>query len=116
MVVAVLDGGCLVAPEPQANKPSLISSLEAQYANVYPMGSTEIRCIASAPEGDEVQLKWSSTGGTFIGDGPTVTWRAPNDYGDYHIMVVAKDNDGSSAEATTTISVVARPYKGCCGR
>jgi len=116
MVLVMFFGACLVTSEPQGNKPSLISSLEAEYISVYPRGASEIRCVVSDPESDAVQFTWSSTGGTLTGDGATVTWEAPIDYGDYHIMVIAKDGNGGSAEATLTISVIPRPYRGCCGR
>jgi hypothetical protein len=116
MVLVMLLGACLIMPEQQGNKLSLISSLEAEYVSVYPRGVSEIRCVVSSPESDAVQFTWSSTGGTLKGDGATVNWEAPIDYGDYHIMVIARDRNGASAEATLTISVVPRPYQGCCGR
>jgi len=116
VVVIVLCSACLASPELRGNKPPVISNLEAQYINVYPRGASEIKCVASDPEGDVVQFKWSSTGGSLTGDGPTIIWEAPNDYGDYHIMVVAQDGDGGSAQATLTVSVVPRPYKSCCGQ
>ena len=116
MVLAVLCSACLVTAESKGNKPPVISSLEADYINVYPRGASEIRCVASDPESDAVQLKWSSTGGSLTGEGPTVTWESPSDYGDYHIMVIAEDVNGGSTEATLTISVIPRPYRGCCGR
>ncbi len=116
VMAVVLFSSCLVTPEPKGNKPPVISSLEAEYVDVYPRGGSDIRCIASDPEGDAVQFNWSSTGGTLTGEGPTVTWESPNDYGDYHIMVIVKDVNGGSAEATLTISVIPRPSSGCCGR
>ena len=116
VMTIVLFSSCLVTPEPKGNKPPVISSLEAEYTNVYPRGGSDIRCIASDPEGDAMQFNWSSTGGTLTGEGPTVTWESPNDYGDYHIMVIAKDGNGGSAEATLTISVIPRSSSGCCGR
>jgi len=116
VVFAVFYGACLVAPGTEGDKPQLISSLEAQYVNVYPRGASEINCITSVPEADAVQFRWSTSGGTLKGEGATVTWQAPNAYGDYHIMVVAEDSNGGSGEAVITISVVPRPYRGCCGR
>jgi hypothetical protein len=116
VVLAVLFSACLASPELKGNKPPVISSLEAEYINVYPGGASQIKCVASDPEGDAVQFKWSSTGGSIKSDGPIVTWEAPNDYGDYHIMVVAQDGNGSSAQATLTVSVVPRPVRSCCGR
>jgi hypothetical protein len=115
-LLAVLCSACLVTAAPQGNKPPVISSIEAEYVNVYPRGASEIRCVVSDPESDAVQLKWSSTGGSVTGEGSTVIWMAPIDYGDYHIMVIAKDGNGGSAEATLTISVIPRPYRGCCGQ
>ena len=116
VMMIVLFSSCLVASEPEGNKPPVISSLEAEYMNVYPKGGSDIRCVASDPEGDAMQFVWSSTGGTLTGEGPIVTWESPNDYGDYHIMLVAKDSNGGSSEAVLTISVVARPSAGCCGQ
>lgn len=117
VVMVVLCSACLVAPGSGGNKPPVISSLEAQYPSVYFKGNSEIKCVASDPEGDAVQLTWSSTGGSLIGEGSTVIWQAPDDYGDYHIMVIASDKNGGSAEAALTISVIPRPYgKSCCGR
>ena len=116
MMLVMLCGACLVTAEPKGNKPTLISSLESQYVNVYPRGASEIRCVVSDPESDAVQFTWSCTGGTLKGDGATVIWESPSDYGDYHIMVIAKDGNGGSAEATLTISVIPRPYRGCCGQ
>ena len=116
VALIVLCGACLVKPEVEGNKPPVISSLEADYINVYPRGASEIRCVASDHEDDAVQLTWSADGGSLTGDGSTVTWQAPIDYGDYHVMVIAKDANGGSAEAVLTFSVVPRPYKRCCGR
>jgi hypothetical protein len=115
-MMVVLFSSCLVTAEPKGNKPPVISSLEAEYIDVYPGGGSNIRCIASDPEGDAVQFSWSSTGGTLTGEGSTVTWKSPSDYGDYHIMVIVKDVNGGSAEATLTMSVIPRPISRCCGR
>ena len=116
VVLAMLFSACLASPEAKGNKPPVISSLEIDYINVYPGGASEIECVAADPEGEEVQFRWSSDGGRLTGDGSTVRWEAPNDYGDYHIMVVAQDGNGGSAQTTLTLSVVPRPARSCCGR
>ena len=115
-VLAALCSGCGVAPEPEGNQPPVISSLEAKYMNIDPRAASEIRCLASDPDGDEVDFKWSCTGGSLTGAGSVVTWKAPNSYGDYHVMVIVKDINGASTQATLTLGVVARPSRGCCGR
>lgn len=116
-VLAALCSGCGSTPEPEGNQPPVISSLEAKYINVDPRAASEIRCLASDPDGDELDFKWSCTGGDLSGAGTVVTWRAPNSYGDYHVMVIVEDTNGGSAQAILTLSVVARPgSRGCCGR
>lgn len=110
----MLFSACLVTTESQANKLG-VSGLESEYANVYPKGWSEIKYIASEPNGENVQYTWSSDGGTIEGEGSTIDWRAPNDYGDYHVMVTAKDSNGGKTEAAITISVIPRPYGRCCG-
>jgi len=115
--LAVLSGACLPTLEPESSQSPVVLSFEAEYEAVYPRGASEIECTVSEPEGDEVAFMWSCTGGSLAGAGPAVTWQAPNSYGDYHIMVIAKDDEGRQTTATLTIAVVPRPDKGgCCGR
>jgi len=116
VMLAVMSNACLAPPQSAGNTSSVISSLEAEYMNVYPLGTSQIKCIVSDPDSSAVQLSWSCTGGNILGEGSTVTWQSPSDYGDYHIMVVAKDKNGISSKAVLTLSVVPRPYKSCCGR
>jgi hypothetical protein len=116
MSLMTLSSACLATPATKGDKSPVISSLEANYTSLYPKGMSEIKCVTSAPVGDTVQFTWSSDGGNITGDGPVVTWQAPNDYGNYHVMVTAKDNNGGNAEAVVTLSVVPRPQKSCCGR
>ena len=117
LVVALiaLCSACLVSQESNSAKSLLISSLKAEYMSVYPKGMSEIKCVVSASDNNTVQFTWSSDGGSVIGDGSTVIWQSPNEYGDYHVMVTAKNNNGGKAEAVLTLSVVPRPQKSCCG-
>ena len=115
--LAVFSGACGTAAEPEGNQALVISSIEAEHLNVYPRAASQVECIVSNPDGDEVQFKWSCTGGSLSGDGSVVTWEAPNSYGDYHIMVIVEDNEGESTQGTLILSVVPRPSsEGCCGR
>jgi hypothetical protein len=95
-----------------------ISKLEASTLYVYPKGKTTLNCLVSDPEGDDLTFKWSCTDGELTGSGPVVTWKAPNQYGEFHIMVIAQDTNGNSDEATVTIGVIVNEYakKSCCGR
>ena len=116
-VLAMLAGACGSPLESKGNKPPVISSLEAEHANVYPRGSSNIECVASDPEGDQLSFKWSTTGGSLSNAVSIATWESPNIYGDYHIMVFVTDWNGDSTQATLTLSVIPRPSgNGCCGR
>lgn len=111
----ILQSACLVSSRSGNSGALEISGLEADTMAVYPKGAAEIKCVVSAPAGDTINYTWSSDGGSVIGEGSTVRWEAPNDYGEYHVMVTAKDSNGGSAQAVLTLSVVARPAKFCCG-
>ncbi len=89
-----------------SNQPPRISKLRVANQNVYPTGTSEIQCIVSDPEGDTMNFKWSSDSGTITGVGPIVTWKAPNEYGDFHIMVIVDDGHGNNSSATASIKVV----------
>lgn len=109
----ILGSACTSMAGSKGNNP-VISSLEAKYTNVYPKGWTEIKCVASDSSGETPQFTWSADGGAITGEGSTVYWQGPNEYGDYHIMVTAKDSNGGNAEAVITLSVVPRPHGSCC--
>jgi hypothetical protein len=82
---------------------------------VYPLEKAELECVASSPKGDALTFKWSCIEGTFKGIGPVVTWMAPNNYGKFHIMVIAEDSKGNSSQKIVTIEVVANEnqQQGC---
>ncbi len=109
LVVPMLLTGCAIS----ANHSPRISSIKADTMLVYPKGQAELECIALDPEGDAMTFTWSCTEGTFIGSGPIVTWRAPNAYGDFHIMVVVDDSKGNSSKAIITIGVVMNENQEC---
>jgi hypothetical protein len=115
VALMMLSGACL-APSGAAGNKLTISSLQAEYPNVYPKAWSAIKCVTSDPDGQNVQFTWSTDGGAITGEGSTVTWQAPNEYGDYHVMVNARDDNGGKAEAVVTLSVIPRPYRSCCGR
>jgi hypothetical protein len=115
-IVLLLASGCTLS----LNQPPKISGLKADTMYVYPMGNAELQCIASDPDGDTMTFKWSCTNGTFTGTGPVVTWKAPNEYGNFHIMVIVEDSKGHSSQSTLTIGVVVNDnqQEGCssCNR
>jgi hypothetical protein len=87
------------------NRPPVIASLEAEPENVIPLGSCQITCNATDPDGDALSYEWTATGGNIIGTGAVVNWTAPQEVGTYNITVVVKD--GYGGEDTRSVPLVA---------
>jgi len=108
-VLAMLAGGCgpreVSPPTPTGNQSPEISSLTAAQTTIYPSGSVEIRCAASDADGDQVDFKWTCTGGSFSGSGPSVVWKAPSNYGTYTITVTVEDGKGGWKQGSLDITV-----------
>ncbi len=62
--------------------------------------------MASDPDDDTMSYQWAATGGDFSGSGPTLSWVAPDEYGDCSITVTVRDDQGGVAQSTIRISVV----------
>ena len=110
ILTCILAFGCVLS----VNMPPKITGLEVEHLNLYPKQSTEIKCVVSDPEGGTMTFNWSCTDGSFSGSGPSVTWTAPNKYGDFHILVVVKDDNGNSSQADVTIKVVVNENQQSC--
>ncbi len=110
VIATVLSISCapVFAQRPQ------ISKLVATQLYVYPQGKTEITCIATAPEGEKLSYSWTCSDGSLEINDATVTWTAPNKYGDFHIMVIAEDSKGNSDQATISIGVVVNEHPFVC--
>jgi hypothetical protein len=96
----------------------VIYELSADRPRLYPHTTAELKCVALDPENEDLFYKWSSTDGSISGDGPIVSWKAPDSYGDYHIMVLVEDVSGHTVSATITLDVIPNPNPGCktCGK
>ncbi len=118
LVIALLifNNACLVSTESATDKTVAVTNLEPEISSVYPQGASDITAMVSAPEEDTVQYVWSTDGGNITGEGATVRWQSPNEYGDFHVMVTVSDGTGASDQATVTMHVVPRPVRHCCGR
>ena len=100
------------APPPSApggNQPPVISSLTPEQTQTHASGNIEIRCTAEDPDGDKVSYEWAATGGSFsetgASAGAVVTWKAPEDYGDYDITVTVEDGKGGNVQSALTLTV-----------
>ena len=98
-VTILFIGGC--AP---ANQPPVITSLQAERELVLTLESCQVECIASDPEGGELNYDWNATGGSISGEGATTTWIAPDEGGEYVVSVNVTDVDGNWATQSVTIA------------
>jgi hypothetical protein len=101
-VIIILVSACIA----NINIPPKISEIRATQYIVYPKGTVDLECIASDSEDGNLTFRWLSTDGEIVGNGAVATWKAPNKYGDVHIMVVVEDEDGGSSQESITIDVV----------
>ncbi len=81
------------------------SGIQKSTAYTTPGGTVELTCPASDPNNDPLIFTWSGGSGTFAGSGNTVTWTAPGTPGIYTVNVTVADDEGLTAQATTTILV-----------
>ena len=89
------------------NIPPVIIELEAEKDWVTPLGSTEVYCVASDADGDDLTYTWTATSGTFSGTGPTTTWTAPDIQGSYIITVTVADDRGGEGKMQLNVDVQA---------
>ena len=88
-----------------ANRPPTITGLAAESEWTAPLGSLQVTCTASDPDGDELSYEWSASGGSVSGTGAVVDWIAPEEVGAYDITVVVTDGQGE--ENTGSITLIA---------
>ena len=86
------------------NQPT-IGSLEPESEWVVPLGSLQVVCTASDPEGDELSYAWSASAGEVSGDGDRATWMAPASEGSYSVAVAVSDGGGGQVMDYVTITV-----------
>ena len=88
------------------HRPAIIS-LAAEQREVLPLGSSQIACNASDPDGDELSYEWSASGGSITGTGAVVNWVAPGEVGIYDIAVLVSDSQGGEDMRSIALSVEA---------
>jgi len=109
VVLSIVLYRALVDHQPETvvriNNPPVINSLTADEHWTTPSGSVQIRCDATDPDGDELRYAWSTDVGGISGEGPVVTWTAPEALGEYAVLVEVTDGYGGSAEERIYIRV-----------
>jgi hypothetical protein len=88
-----------------ANRQPIITSLEAEAEWIAPLGSLQVTCTASDPDGDKLSYEWTINGGNISGMEHAVIWTAPEEVGVYDITVVVDDgHDGKDTGFLTLIA------------
>ena len=92
------------------NQSPIIQSNTASPQTIKTGEITQLTCVATDPDGDELTYLWSSEKGIFINGtvGESVPWQAPQEPGDYSISIIV--NDGKTiTEGTVNTTVEANP-------
>ena len=85
-----------------ANQLPVIKSLRAianylpQRPVVLPNEVLILECVASDPDGDRLEYRWTTTGGTIYSEGKTAIWVAPDYLDSFTIGVTVTDGYGTS--------------------
>jgi len=89
-----------------SNHPPVIESLEMDATEVEVSTSWKVVCAASDEDGHDLSYEWSADGGSFSGEGSTVTWTGPDGDGAYTITVKVSDTQGGEATESVEIDVL----------
>jgi len=98
--------GIMIEVIPWKNHPPFISSLIAQPYTLQINNSSSLICYAADEDGDALHYIWSTSDGTISGDGPNITWTAPNQTGNYEITCEVIDSSGDKNMKSIQLSVV----------
>jgi hypothetical protein len=110
ITVKVIDSSCGEATsrltvDVLVNHPPVIESLTAEPSPVIQGKTSTIECVASDPDGDELNYLWSADRGNISGQGSTVNWTSPNSCGNFVITLTVADGRGSEVSETLEIRV-----------
>jgi hypothetical protein len=91
-----------------ANIPPVVISITADPVIVAPEGSSNITVVAHDLDSENLTYHYSTTGGSIIGTGPNVTWKAPQVEDIYMISVKVNDGyeDSNSKDVNITVSKI----------
>jgi len=95
--------------ESAGNRPPEVSTiaLDPASANVSKNGVVRMSCMASDPDGDDIEYKWTANGGSFdIVEGFRCSWRAPEMTGSFTVTATVTDGQGGTAAVPQTFTVI----------
>jgi hypothetical protein len=95
-------------PPPPVNTAPVIHYIKAP-AETLPQTTSQIDCVATDADSDNLTYAWSCTGGTIMGSGDSIVWNSPQNAGSYDLSVVVTDGKGGEATESATIVVNEKP-------
>lgn len=102
LIAATILCGCA-----SSNTPPEIVSLEYRARVVWPGDSVLVECVASDPDGDTLDYRWTSDRGAVNGYSGVVAWTAPAEEGLARLTVTVSDG-GEETASRTIVFVVKR--------
>ncbi|MEK6571219.1 MAG: LamG-like jellyroll fold domain-containing protein, partial [Bacteroidota bacterium] len=89
-----------------SNYPPRIKSLASNRLTVLPRDTVTVYCTATDRDNDSLTYTWRPSKGIISGDGPTITWVAPDSQGTYIITCMINDSRGGQDSAKINLQVV----------
>ena len=100
------DKGIFIEMMPWKNHPPVISGLVAQAYTLETNNRTNLTCYAADEDGDILHYIWMTTGGIIVGNGPSISWVAPDQTGNYNITCEVIDSSGDKNIKSVQLFVV----------
>ncbi|MBN1376280.1 MAG: hypothetical protein JXA01_09005 [Dehalococcoidia bacterium] len=102
--------GCLLPQQPSTgvqieNHAPVIESI-SHVKDVFSNVETQLACLASDADGDNLTYRWSADAGDIMGEGANILWMPPDKLGTYNVVLVVADGKGGEARETINIRVV----------
>jgi hypothetical protein len=92
-------------PQLPANNPPQIASITSSTERIVPGATVLLSCSATDPDADTLSYSWSASDGAVVGEGPEVTWIAPDFEGLFRVFVTVTDVSGGTAEQSVSLGV-----------
>jgi len=86
--------GIMIEVIPWKNHPPFISALITQPYTLEINNPSNLICYAADEDEDMLHYIWAASGGIISGDGPNITWTAPDQTGNYEITCEVIDSSG----------------------
>lgn len=94
-------------PPPPAENRNPVIALKADPPVIEEGASSRVIAEASDPDGDPLTYIWSAEAGNIVGEGSTVTWKAPAEgTGKFKVSCRVEDGKGGAASDSTIIEVI----------